>query len=529
MGSGNKRLQMNTRERALSSDINRLQAFHDSDFSQVFWEMFGRRQLNDTTAPGVETDPGAAGSPPYAGILNGLRAYPVNGTVNMMVTPGTMLVENPAVGVDDNPFKFIRDPGVLAVGALTLTAGGADVRIDVLEVAPVDAVVETDNRDIYNNGTGTFAPAVVTKVTAGRLQYRIRLGVEGGGLPANAPGWVPIAVFRVPANAATWDECDIWDVRPLVSEKWNAPFDTCTNVPALDAVRLMADETDAAPGRKIKLYGEWKGVWRGERIDGNTGTGYIDINVTSDNLSSNWVLPQPGELWYLYLAFPGGLPGWRKYSAAPASPRAPLNMRGIPVLSHIGPGDNREPVQAVGLPASCGIGGTTLDCVYLTAGIVNSSQDLLGFLQGGKTVRYSAPPPAVAAAVSDPLGTGKSSYTVFPNLYGYPKGATAILVEFELALSGVGAAGDNIAVILNNPRVDFKANNDINYNARVQVGTVCTYLPNGGTSASWKFVVEIPLPSHGIGTLEVTWNVSGTYVFNAVTQDKMTYLGYRTA
>lgn len=534
MGSGNKRLQMNTRERALSSDINRLQAFHDSDFSQVFWEMFGRHQDDDDNSPGTETDPGAAASPPYAGILNGLRAYPVNGTVNMMVTPGTMLVENPATGVDDNPFKFIRDPGVVAAGALTMTAGGADVRIDVLEVAPVDAVVETDNRDIYNNGNGTFAPAVVTKVTAGRLQYRIRLGVEGGGLPANAAGWVPIAVFKVPANAATWDDCDIWDVRPLVSEKWNAPFDTRTSVTNVEVMKLVADETDAAPGRKLRLYGSWKGVWRGQRIDGNTGNypsgaTYIDINDTTTNLSSNWALPATNELWYLYLAFPGGLPGWRKYSPAPDSPRKPLGQRGIPVLSNIASlAVTREPSAPVGLPTSCGIGGTTSDAVCLCAGIVAGGNELLGFTQVGKVLHHSSLTPAVNADVSDPLGSNKSSYNFMTGVMGVPQGAASMLLQFELALTGAGAATENVSALLK-PKVKVRASNPVNNDVQVLVSNVPSYVANGGNSASWKFVVELPIP-FDLGTIDVEWNVTSAYsTFTTVTQDKMTFLGYRTA
>lgn len=530
MTSGNKRLVMNTRERALSGDINRLQAFHDSDVAQVFWEMFGRYSGDDATFPGVETDPVAAAAPPYAGILNGLRAYPVNGTVNLLVTPGTMMVENPSVGVDDNAFKFVRDPGVQVAGALTLTAGGADVRIDVLEVMAVDAVLETDNRDIYNNGTGAFAPAVVTKVTSGRLQYRIRQGIEGGGFPGVAAGWVPLMVIRVPASAATWDDCVLWDVRPLVSENWNAPYDTRTGIPRVEAF-IQVDETDAAPGRKLKLYGTWTGVWRGQRIDGAAGNpgglAYVDVSDTTDNQASNYVAPGSGETWSMWLAFPFGLPGWRRYSPAPASPRCPQGLRGIPVFSNIGPTVYRAPSAAVGLPVTTGLGGTTSDCVCLCTGVCSSTGDPMGLASDGARVVYGASPPAITPGASDPLGTGVSTYTLLHGLYAYPQTAKGILVQFELSLGGAGGSSDNLPVFLNNPHIRHLAMNGVQVDADVQAGTIASYVADTSTSATWKFNVVIPILAFAnVGTVEVTWNVTSTYVFTTVLQDKMTILGY---
>lgn len=530
MSSGMKREQINTRERAVSTDINRLQSFIGAEVMQAWYEVAAKRLQASDVTPGTESSPAAAANPPFSAVLNGLRAYPVNGTIDMLVTPGVMMMENPAAGVDDCPLLYVNDPGVTAIGVLQMTAGAGTPRIDVIEVQPVDTVLESDNRDIFNIVTGLFAPAMVTKVACTRLTYRIRTGVAGAGFPGTVAGWVPIAVALVPAGAGTWDACDIWDVRTLVSEYWNAPFKEGVTNSTMEYSHLVAEEMNAAPDYQVQVTGRAVGKHGYNKVGGTftnypTGAAYVDITTTTTNWAAGYVIAA-GSPWHLYLAFPGGLPGWRKYCSSATSPRVPTGTRGIPVVCQTAPGFDRRPGVAIAMPTSTGLGTTTTDAIAVATGATSLAGKMRGFASNGvdfwlKEQLYKA------ALASDPLGAG-STYQLVSGTE-YPRYATALKLRLVVTLSGAAPPANPIPSTLI-PVIKLRNKAGTLVAAYVWRGTVGTGIDAAGSS-TWEVPFEVPmLPDSGTTTLEVTFLIASSgYVYTVVGMDRVYYDGWKLA
>ena len=527
MSSGFKTEVINTRERAVSTDINRLQAFGQSELAQVFYEMMVKWNTDDDAAPGVEAEP-VAGSDFHV-VLNGLRFYPLNGTVNGLITPGVLMAENSAAGADDARIQYCNDPGIVAVGTLVLTPGAGSTRIDVIECQPTTAVLETDNRDIYNTTTGLFAPVAVTKVVANRLTYRIRTGTAGAGFPGTVAGWFPLAVVRVPAAAATWDVCDIWDVRRLASELWNSPFQTSGGESPAGDGYLAATENLGAGSYNIQLTGRYSGRYKQWRVGGDalnypSGAAYIDITTGT----TNW---EPGlavvgsRPWYVYLAFPFGLPGWRKYSAAPASPRAPQGMRGIPVVTQRVPNTNRTPFAALAVPTATGLGGSTTDAVCIFAGIADTAPKMRGAVCDGEWTKCR-PYIQVLPSTEHVLTTG---ITIYQYLAGFmfPPNAKSLLVELPIALRGAAPTGGVVAAMMT-PLVRIYDASLTFVIAEFALPAQAYPIPSGGTDAKFEFIAEIPVPPGFAGLqFDVQWNIDSTYAFTSVLVNEADVRGWK--
>ena len=533
MSSGMKREVINSRERAVSTDINRLQDFLASEVGQAFYAQCGKYAVSDDIQPGTEAAPAVGGVPPFNAVLSGLRPYPVNGTVDMLVTPGELLVDNLAATGDDAPMLFSNDPGITAIGTLQLTGAPGAVRIDVIECQATTAVLETDNRDIYNIVTGLFAPAMVTKVTAARLTYRIRLGTPGAGFPGVVAGWVPLAVCKVDASAATWDTVEVWDVRNLVSEFWNAPYNVSRDESPGDG-HLVAVETNAAAPYDILLRGHYEGQFGAHRIGGEaanypTAAVYIDVTKTTTNWASGMALVASIP-WYVYCAFPFGLPGWRKYNSAAVSPRVPYGMRGIPVVTQIAPNVVKRPIfpWALPLPTSCGLGGTTAEAVCIFSGMVSSAPRIRGgMLESRRIVNKERL--QVNAAPSDPLVTGVSVYTIVDTTH-VPSFAVALIGEVTLTVNGAAPPGVTLPVMIAPVlRVYDATGTFITYELRL--GTRCAFILAAGISCTWEFPIDIPLPYQFVPSsriFDIQWNIdSAGYVYTTVTADRVQIRGWR--
>jgi hypothetical protein len=529
-----KREVINSRERAVSTDINRLQDFLASEVGQLFFEQVGKSSVSDDHQPGTESSPAVGSTPPFNAVLNGLRPYPINGTRDLLITPGVLLSDNLASTGDDSPLLYCNDPGINAAGVLQLTTSPGAVRIDVLECQPTTAVLETDNRDIYNIVTGLFAPAMVTKVTAARLTYRIRTGTPGAGFPGLVAGWIPIMVCRVDAAATTWDTCDLWDVRNLVSEFWNSPFQSeLTDAEVTDA-HLAATETAAGAPYGIQLTGKVAGRFRHFRIGGSAkdypvGSAYVDITTGTSNWAAGMVVL--GLLpWYVYLAFPFGLPGWRKYAGSTVSPRTPAGLRGIPIVVSATPAPmpSRAPVAALALPTSLGFGGTTSDAVCVFASISDSTPRIRGgAAANGLTMHHT--PIIVPATVSDPLVSGTSKYQLIDSI-AVPACAKSVLLNLDLALSKAGPPGLVLGVETSTLVKVYDPTNTFVIYERV-LGKQAAVIQAASTLAAWQFEVELPIPYRaGVSALffTVSWNIqpSGA-AFTIINVDQCEVQGWR--
>ncbi len=358
MASGQRRIRINTQERAVSSDINRLQQFANQEFAE-----FHRYLLNVGTSeanPGTFTEGVTVATPLLAEVINGLLVKPVAGSTGLTVDAGVLMALQPDAAADDSNYKYVRDAGLLA-GTLAIAANSSgDTRIDVVEcrVNAVEATV-SDSRDIFDAATGLFTATSVTKELKGRLEYRVRSGTSGGGMPANQSGWLPLMVASVPDGAADNDDVTFWDVRPLLADRANGPMN---NLPP-DELLDVNDDFHIVDPTHQNITGTCRAVLNGRHVGGtfrNTGPGTTaaffnvfdpnnqDVPLVSGAISGNA---------HVYACTPFGLPRWARYTDGPSG-RVPQSPAGIMIVSPTCPTYVGNPLAAIAIPDSYGLGGT---------------------------------------------------------------------------------------------------------------------------------------------------------------------------
>lgn len=354
MSSGEKVVVYNTRERVLSTDANRAQAFSAQLRSQLARGQFNNKRENWYDRSGVASLNVGGETPLAAEVFSGLMVDPQ--TSFLLVTPGQMgcLFPDPSISADDSPYMLIDDPGLQIAGILTFTAnGGGGPRVDLVECRPALVIIESDNRDIFNPATGLFSPAPVTKVQAFQLQYRIRLGASGGGVPALAATWLPLAAIVTGTAAASFADCDFYDVRPLVEDRVLPQPASAANAYAgnhpIQAIEFSTSVVSGATCIGGYAVSDFNGYLAGGALrrstpyfsgGSRTGTGAGDGDADFINLSN--VENQDTTFAYgvhyffgLVAIFPGFLPRWVRYSESVVSPfgRIPQGPRGIIVAS----------------------------------------------------------------------------------------------------------------------------------------------------------------------------------------------------
>lgn len=451
MPSGNKRMQINSRERVLSTDVNRLQSFISRDMAEVLRFALDAESEMDLQAGGAEQVGTATTGPMRATILNGLRCLPDNGTTNLFITPGVIGVVNPDVPAnpDDGPYKWIVDAGVPSTAALTFTANATgSPRVDVIECARTDVVVESDNRDVFDPATGLFAAALQNKVAAGRMAYRVRLGSPNALASGFSPGWLPLAVVSSPNGAVLWDHAVLWDVRPLAQDLLFQPFNISRSMNEIH--KAVAGWTWDTPSiSTMRQQGVVETSIRGRRAGGVLRAGPLGVGTTPPTVTDYILIndasnQDPGislavnSPWYLWFCFPYGLPRWARYSEAPAGPRIPQGPRGIPVVTHRGPADaSGRPASPIGIPTALGVGSSTSDATMALAGAVVAGP-LLNPVMSDGVVQWSG------GAALTPTSTvpNISADWVFTDNVRYPANARAIHVEIRVSLTTSGADGE---------------------------------------------------------------------------------------
>ena len=364
----------NAQERAVSLDQNRLQTLLARDYSEAFRWMLDAGTLEDDAA-GVTALGSSVTAPVRAVIINGVMARPEIGTTNMFVDPGClfMVCLDSPINPDSSPFKLIIDPGVTTGGQLTMTPNTSGVpRIDLVECSRIQSqVLETDNRDIFSKTTGLFNATSVPKVTGDRIQYRIRTGPVGNAFPTFEAGWLPIAVCVVFSGATTWNDCFVWDVRPLASDLAHAPFDVgCSARPLSTEERDVDVYVPVVQGtipytQPIMMSGNVNLRFLNRMIGGSLSpnSAYFDLNnpaVMEPSFYTDLATGIGGAIksktYYVWLMCPFGLPRWAAYTPSSSGVRKPQSPRGIPVLSCTGPDANGYPMSPVQLPIGLGLG-----------------------------------------------------------------------------------------------------------------------------------------------------------------------------
>lgn len=437
--SGTRRVVHNTRERILSSDHNREQAFAAAMIADAYRYLFDADASEDEAA-GTATLGAALGNPMRAVIFNGLRVRPEIGTFNLFVDAGAGLFVDPGspASPDDSPAQVIRSAGQQVAGALVIGTAAGSTRIDVVECSTAQVVIETDNRDVFNQSTGAFQPQLVNKVAEAQLTFRVRQGTPGGGFPGTAAGWLPLAVASVPSGAVNNDGVTFWDVRPLLNDFVHATHQVRSSFPAYrrNHVVGVAVSGGGGPGDPWNLKGIVDVEIAGRKVGGNlcpTASG-----ATQLDLSAAGGLQEPGfsvtndRPWYLYLAFPFGLPRWAKYSPASSGARTPISPRGVPVFTQKAPlGTSPMAGSAISLPTATGLGGSTSTAVVAASGMFVGSF-WCGSTTSGPTTNaiYNS----TGIAPSSGAGTQSVEYTLVGNTH-FPACATALYVQLEMQIT----------------------------------------------------------------------------------------------
>jgi hypothetical protein len=379
MSSGGKRLNIALKERPVSADINRLQTLAAFGVAEILHSLLEGRATASTSGGGEDVS--APTMATRSTILSGLRCDPQAGVTDLLITPGVLIAGSidASPDADDSDWKWVVDPGVTALGSLNLTPnGGGAVRIDIVECTLNDTLLESANREVWDEAAGQFAaPGPVQKVRARQLTYRIREGVVGAGFPGVVAGWLPLMVASVPAGALIWNTCTLWDVRPLAADLL-----TATGVSQGSERSIIRQEATSeplpvppvAPLTNLYLRGNVEArlgrYIAGGVLDDQTN-GFIDVIDTAnhDAAATPFVANRP---WHLWAAFPFALPRWCRYTPA----LAPGSFRGIPLVSRKGPTSVLgAPFGLLTPPAALGLGGAgaTSNVVMLCAGLVGAA------------------------------------------------------------------------------------------------------------------------------------------------------------
>lgn len=451
MSSTTKSLKFNTRERALSTDFNRGQAFSSHELA-----MFARSLLlsyyPSTGTPYYSMnesypDPLESDRPIRGVVLHGLHFYPINGTTDALITAGQVLqVQLTAdVGADDYNVVMVDDEGVQSTGTLTLTPNSSGTgRVDIVECKVINYDYETSSRDVYDPGTGLFTVASLVKVTGKKLEYRIRTGSASSAWPGLVDGWMPIAVLVVPDGTTDFDGVDIFDVRPLVGARANDITEVSENTPKYHEVYLAYDLTDQ---HKIKPIIDVS--YRTQRVRWGDGTAVassplmIDVQDTA-NYDPTWT-PSASQFWFMYLAFPFGLPRWAKYSDATTSPRKP-QREGIPIITNKISGTFGTTAYTMSLPTASGLVGTvqTTELFCVTAGWVDAGGTVRGTL-GSKGKFWISPQSASNPNVS--AGTHTASLARFPTRQIIPPNAKKARIRVALSYTYTPGSDDEVPLM----------------------------------------------------------------------------------
>lgn len=206
--SGMDRMQINTRERPSSTDINDLQSMiHRSILDAM-------RYMHSAASYPVVS--GVPSTTIRNVVLGGLDVTPNGSDVD--VRAGVLLQDSgsltPAPGPLDSDYRI-----GIARSAVTvpMPSPGSESWV-VIEAQMTETVTLNESRDILDAGTGNFVPTLVDKRAERRIQYQTLTGV--GTVPDFTGGdWVPIAVVRRPGGGGAVAVTDIYDIRPLWAER----------------------------------------------------------------------------------------------------------------------------------------------------------------------------------------------------------------------------------------------------------------------------------------------------------------------
>jgi hypothetical protein len=531
MSGGFKEVVFNTLEEVISPDLNRSQKFKGADVAEMMRYMLDvSGGTNDLDSGGVTTEYVSGESPLRAEILNGFMVKPALADTRFSVDPGVLFAVDPDGAPDDSNYKYVCDVGSLLSGANVIGANssGQD-RVDIIGAVVNFTTIETDSRNLFNPVTGLFTPAAIAKANQATLTYSVVVGTPGSGLPAVPVGFLPLCVAYVPNGSTNNDAVSFYDVRPLINDRAYG----VSNVGSYTSYLVRGDyyvDTQSQAGHAW-LSGTIEAVLNGRRVGGVLQTGSptapqpgvigaqglaqiygVDLSLTT-NAEPGFSSPTSANA-FLYLAFPGGLPRWARYTGAYTGVRKPSGPRGILVLSNKVPQGpiSLAPPSAISVP---GFNAATLNAVCFGMVAYNSSAQPAGSMMSDRVVWTDS---NVQLPFVSIVGSSLSQVATFRIPLGtsiVPGNVRAIRIQLFCTMTNVSGSLQNGNIVRDLIVQDNSANFRL---LHINDGNLQLALPTSSTvQFSWE--VEIPIPylvtpgntaiPNGVSFL--AWNISANY------------------
>src|SRR3990167_4418580 len=367
------RVVFNTRERAVSNDMVRLQDLFGQDVMEV---VRGLGALSRSPAAGTESDRKV--------VYRGLGVVPGAG-MSVDVREGYAGIQRSG-GAASADLSLQQLAHNRATANQVVNASDPVLnRVDLIEVQASDDTTETQLRDVYDPVTGTFAPVAVAKVIRPGCTLVYTAAVAGANptcpaFSAAALNRVPIAAVCVPAAAAGFVSNNVVDLRPLWAQN---PFGRMHGIIAgftLETSDLGGDSATIVINPGVAI------------VDGQLVYRSVTHTLTiADHVPSGLVLA--AETWYYVYLFAGRQGGATDFKPRHTDPGS-ASREGFVLVTDTPPTALGTPTGVVNLPASWAAGhiygGTHTAGLYLGAvKTAGAATEVRAFRREGEWVRLS--------------------------------------------------------------------------------------------------------------------------------------------
>lgn len=284
-----------TRERPASSDINNLQSMIQRNILEIF--QYGMA-TNVAGAP--------SSSSPANIVLGGLEVIP-NGN-DVSVQPGALMMYSaslsPTPGALDSSYRL----GVKRIATTVVMPSPVSTSYVVVEARVVNVVTSAENRDVFDAVTGQYNATLVNKLQERQLEYQAT-AVGVGTIPAYTGGdWIPIAIVRRPGGGGAVANSDIYDVRQLFSER--VAGGGFTKVAAkkrrIKSVYQTASVNSGAASEDVVIWNMEGYATNGVKLS-FPDNGQVTLNMAATAIKEDSLSLSANTWYYMYLCpFRGG-------------------------------------------------------------------------------------------------------------------------------------------------------------------------------------------------------------------------------
>jgi hypothetical protein len=333
---------------------------------------------------GFHPNPNAVAAEDRKVVHRGLAVIPTAGMV-VQVGEGFGAIQRNAgaPSADQSPYQLVHLRTSTSLPALAASDPVLN-RYDLIEVAAVDELTESQSRDIFDPVGNTFAPATVEKIRRSGATITVTTGVAAANptvpaFAAAASDRMPLAAIRVTAAAVAITANDIVDLRPL----W---------VPALVSRQHGVVDGLVPSVGSMLLDTASIVINRGQAIvDGQMIRRTNDQTITWANHVESGLVVAISTWYYIYLVAgrEALATGYRPRHTVPGTPVA----EGFIIITDKAPTKDGYPSSAITLPTSFAnghiYGGTVSRALYLGAfkSSFTTASDAAPFFRQGDWIR----------------------------------------------------------------------------------------------------------------------------------------------